>query len=498
MFKRKLLRAYGWLFSFLVFVIFSCSVEKRNFTPEKKYSAKQLKEDFSTLEAILHHSHPGLYWYASKDSVDGYFKSAFADLNDSLTEQQFRNKISYAVSKIHCGHTSVRPSKKYAAYFTKNKTPQFPLSLKLWKDSALVTQNIIKSDSVLKRGTIIKSINGRSLTFIRDSIFQLIGTDGYANVFKFQAVSNNFPGYYKNAFGIDSEYAIKYVDTLGYENVAFIKNYFPKKDSVVEKLLQDTITKRQRKIQELAFKRSIIIDTMLHTAIMPVNTFSEGKLGKFFRRSFKKIREEKVENLIIDLRINTGGDVQACTKLLQYLTDQPFIVADTVIANSKTFILKKNIKPWFIYWLSMLVSGRRYKDNTIHFRYFEKHIYQLKKQNHFDGKIYLITGGLTFSGATLVAGKLKGQQNVTIVGEETGGGYYGNNAIFLPTITLPNTGIRVTLPLYRVVWDSTRIKNGRGVFPDVEVRPNAIQLKKGIDVKMEKAKSIIKKNWEKH
>jgi hypothetical protein len=57
-------------------------------------------------------------------------------------------------------------------------------------------------------------------------------------------------------------------------------------------------------------------------------------------------------------------------------------------------------------------------------------------------------------------GALKGQDNVTIVGEESGGGFYGNSAMHLPTIVLPNSKLRVVLPMYRLVMDKTRPKEG--------------------------------------
>jgi C-terminal processing protease CtpA/Prc len=224
---------------------------------------------------------------------------------------------------------------------------------------------------------------------------------------------------------------------------------------------------------------------------LSVNTFSEGKLSSFFRKSFKTIKKQNIKNVVVDLRLNSGGSVLTCTNFTQYLAQKPFRVADTVAAFTRSFPYKKHLKPWFIYWLSMHISGRRYSDDRIHFRYFEKHYFNPKKRNHFNGSIYLMTGGYTFSAATLVTSKLKGQNNVTVVGEETGGGAYGNSAMFLTTITLPNTQIRVTLPLYRMVLNSNLPKNGRGVFPDVEVKPNSALIEAGIDAKLEKVKELI-------
>jgi hypothetical protein len=58
--------------------------------------------------------------------------------------------------------------------------------------------------------------------------------------------------------------------------------------------------------------------------------------------------------------------------------------------------------------------------------------------------------------------------------------------MFLPHIKLPNSLMRVTLPMYRVVLNNNRPKNGKGVLPDIAViplqhqhltfPPNALQL----------------------
>ena len=427
-----------------------------------------------------------MYWYATKDSVDGYFSEILSSLNDSLTEQQFRNKVSWAISKIHCGHTTVRFSKKYSKYYRKQKIPQFPLSLKVWQDSAVVVSNLLRSDTVIKRGIIITGINNFTTKQIIDSLCQFIGTDGYSNNFRYQLISFNFPAYFRNAYGTDSLYFVKYVDDLGNNKQIKLRNFEIKRDTLVG------FEKRKFQKVKLLKDRNIEIDTALNTAFLSVNTFSEGKLNRFFKKSFKQIKAQNIANVVVDLRLNSGGNVLSCTKLSQYLVQKPFHIADTVAAYTRKFPYKKYIKPWFIYWLSMHISGRSYSDGRIHFRYFENHYFKLRHKNHFDGNIYLMTGGYTFSAATLVTGILKGQHNVTIVGEETGGGAYGNTAMFLTTIVLPNTGVRITLPLYRMVLNARLPKNGRGVFPDIEVKPSSTSIRMGVDAKMEKVKELIR------
>jgi hypothetical protein len=483
-----------YLLPAVVWICVACgSIKRSSYNPSKKIAPQQLQSDFTLLEKILEYNHPSLYWYTPKDSVDYYFKSVRASLKDSLTELQFKNRIAWTINKIHCGHTVVRTSEKYSKYFSNRRIPIFPLSLKVWPDSAVVVNNFFSKDSVLKRGTIITGINNRPIKKVLDSMCELIGSDGYAYNLKYQLISFNFPAYYRNAFGVDSQYVISYINLNGVEQQKTVRNYDVKTDTFNRGRPQGLhpLTKKElRKFKELS-KRNLTIDTALSTAYLSVNTFNEGKLKGFFRRSFKKIKEEGLKNLVVDLRQNSGGNILWSTTLCEYLVNKPFTVADTVAANTRSFPYKKYIRPWFVYWLSMHLTGKRNEDGRIHFRYFERHEFKPKKKNHFDGDIYLVTGGYTFSAAALVTGTLKGQPNVTVVGEETGGGAYGNSAMHLPTITLPNSGVRVTLPLYRLVINSKLPKNGRGIFPDVEVLPSSDNIRRGIDGKLEKVKQLI-------
>ncbi|MGE5521836.1 MAG: peptidase S41, partial [Candidatus Dadabacteria bacterium] len=99
--------------------------------------------------------------------------------------------------------------------------------------------------------------------------------------------------------------------------------------------------------------------------------------------------------------------------------------------------------------------------------------------------------GNTFSAATLFTKALIKQDNVTVVGEETGGGAYGNTAWLIPDITLPNSKVIFRLPLFRLVIDTTAVK-GRGVMPEVPVLPTVNDIKRNSDFKMEKAKELIR------
>src|SRR5690606_31320952 len=114
------------------------------------------------------------------------------------------------------------------------------------------------------------------------------------------------------------------------------------------------------------------------------------------------------------------------------------------------------------------------------------------KKFHFDKNIYAISSGQTFSAAVLFIATLKGQKNFTLVGEETGGTAYGNNGMLIPDLVLPNTKVRISLPLFRMVINPGDGRSGRGILPDVEVKPTAESIRAGEDLKLKTVRELVR------
>ena len=489
----------------LIFLLTSCvSSHLSNYQFNQKTAAPKLKEDILLLKTILEANHPSLYWYTPKDTLDSYFKAAYNSITDSLTEIEFRNKVANVISKIHCGHTAVRFSKDFTKQLDKHKYPLFPLSVKTWQDTMVVVGSYFSNDTMLKRGTIITSINGRTNKQLLDSMFNLISTDGFSNTFKSQVISGNFTYWYKLAWGLDSAYKIGYLDSLGKQQSVVIKNFSPAKANIkktstdslkTRKVTQPVpptvkVSRREKRRLEKAVFRSFTIDST-NTGQLRILNFTQNHLRAFFRSSFKQLEEKKIKNLIIDIRENTGGYMNTSNLLTRYIIDKPFKNADTLAAITQSikhpFYVRESLKYWF---LSHLTS-RKLADNRYHIGRAEHHYFKPKTNHHFDGNVYILQGGYTYSASTLFTSAVKGQKNVTIIGEESGGGQYGNTATYLPIIILPNSKLRIVMPTYRMVMDANRKKDGKGVQPDIFCRATVEGIKKGIDLKMAKAKEMI-------
>jgi C-terminal processing protease CtpA/Prc len=233
-----------------------------------------------------------------------------------------------------------------------------------------------------------------------------------------------------------------------------------------------------------------MIDSKERYAVLRINTFSNELKRGFIKRSFKKLKKERVPALILDLRINGGGLIRSSLLLSKMIHREPFRFADSIVSPHRKINGKGRITKRFVTNIGMLLLSKKKEGGGYRFRYFQELEYA-PHRNRFSGDVYILTGGYSFSATSMFLSSVKGESNVHIVGEESGGGWYGNNGGFIPDIVLPNTGIRVRLPLYRIVNNHHLPFDGRGVTPDIEVKPSYEDVRKNEDPKMKKAIELI-------
>ncbi|HET7002988.1 MAG TPA: peptidase S41, partial [Puia sp.] len=189
--KIRKLKTNIWL-SLCIILAASCSSSRKTYNPQYKYPPAELQADYSLFRHILESSHPSIYWYTTKDSMDYFFDQGFQSLQDSLTEIQFRDVLAYVISKLDCGHTTVKGSKAFNRYIDTASSLAFPFALKFWSDTMVISANLRRKDPLLQRGTIVTSINGYTTKALTDTLFNYITTDGYSMNGKYQSLSTGF------------------------------------------------------------------------------------------------------------------------------------------------------------------------------------------------------------------------------------------------------------------------------------------------------------------
>ena len=138
-----------------------------------------------------------------------------------------------------------------------------------------------------------------------------------------------------------------------------------------------------------------------------------------------------------------------------------------------------------------------YKTNTGMFR-LKKEYYnyvpllneQQPDKNHYKGKLYTLINGASGSMASVVSSFLKAKGRSVFIGEESGGTMEGNTSLGYARLLLPNTKIRIEIPLTKTAHYVDFVK-GRGVFPDYYVTPKIEDLVAGIDTELSFALDLI-------
>lgn len=497
------MKTFPFLILCLIVLFSSCASSYKTYRPDKKFAKDSLQQDFILLRNILEQKHPAIYWYTPKEKMDFYFDSLYNNIADSMTELQYGwQVIAPLTQKIHCGHTSFSMSKNWYRFMNNKHIPSFPLFVKTWADTMVVTGNLNRKDSVIKPGTIITSVNGIPVKELQQQIFKYLPQDGYSNNVNYVRLSANFPYFHRNIFGIYKNYRVGYIDSCGNEKKILLPMWSPLPDTSKIKrkieLPEEKKSRQERKKERLEGFRSFAIDTATNTGVFTLTTFSGGNgrhLKKFMRQTFKKLQTNNINNLIIDLRSNGGGEIDIYALLTRYIRNTPFKVADSAYAVAKSLKpFSKYIHQSFLTNLGLRFLTSRKTDGNYHFGFYERHLFHPKKKNHFDGKVYVLINGPTFSASTLFCNAVKGQQNVILAGEDAGGGWHGNSGIMIPDITLPITKLKVRLPLFKIVQYNHVPKDGRGVVPDIYIPPTVDGVVKSLDRKMMIVKEMIKNN----
>jgi len=126
-------------------------------------------------------------------------------------------------------------------------------------------------------------------------------------------------------------------------------------------------------------------------------------------------------------------------------------------------------------FLERFFLNKKMKDGSLERRQwigFGLMAYKKKPKNRFSGKVYVIISPDTYSGASEFSNMMYTKGLGTFVGQETGGGYYGNTSGYSNELMLPHSKIEISLPALQFMMNvDAKLPFGSGVIPDYKVIP---------------------------
>jgi C-terminal processing protease CtpA/Prc len=434
----------------------------------------QLREDFSLFKTALQEAHPGLYRYNTREHMDSLFLTTESLLNRDMTQQEFYRILLPVVSQIKCGHTKLHPDNNWSDNYFFERNNLFPLRLTFRNDKAYVLYSY-SGDNMVPAGAEIISINEKPVPEIINLLLPGLFSDGANTTFKYIELSKFFSACYANLIGSAQNFSIRYQH--GSERNTIIVPAIPF-DRMVQSEKQRAAKSTVREPYSLVFPGN-------NTGVITISSFSsEGKekYGAFLHRAFDEISNRGIKQLIIDVRDNEGGVDRRGAMLLSYLLDKKFRYYDRLEATTdkKYTFADKAYLPGFYGILRMLL--KRTDSGKVLWTHNKNLKVQKPQKNHFDGKVYVLINGASFSVTAEFAAVAHYLKRATFIGEETGGAYYGNNSGAFVIVKLPRSRLNVGIPMlayYLAVEDYPW--PGHGIIPDHYVQPSVSDLIQGRD-----------------
>ncbi len=423
----------------------------------QRLSKEQAKADFKFCYDVLKVGHPSLYRYTKEDEFNIIYKFLDARISDSLNKEELGEMVNTLVSTARCSHTSASNSMKAKSNLVFN----FPFII--YKNK-LYARGIkeFSSDTNLYR---ILSINKVPAIEIVDRMLMLKTGDGYSQNFAEAIIAQNFNVFFNVLYKTPDACPLVIETPKG------------PKEVIVERQ-----KKYSSKYKDYDWDGSSTIDTMTgakflklknipNTRILRIKSFNRVN-ANFYKSMFDGMQRDSVKQLVIDLRGNTGGNINHAFYLLTSIIDKDiYMYTERRKANLAPYLSTKGKAQWILGKLlyDVFPNGQRWTgDNGL--KYY-RYSYKTKNLSKYKPHVLVITDGLTVSSASLVAAYLKYYYQAEIIGMESGGTFTGNNGRSFPEVILPNSKINIRLPLFYINYFPGVPNYGRGVAVDAIINP---------------------------
>lgn len=469
------------------------NLDAQNNIPKKSvFTVDELKQDFLALRYSLEESHPGLYLYISKSIIDSIFNANYSTLKKAMTGREFMLLTCRVASQIGDGHLRVVPPKIQLDSLDNGPTA-IPFNVYCIDNKLYVRKNYSLLDDKEFLGAQIISINGHSIENFIKEYLQIFPSDGNNLTHKYRLLSSSryFTRYFSMLYGYAEQYNVEYI-SLNETNL---------KTKTLQGLTFDNLLKiiderYPNKIEEQKpahFK----INEVKKYAYLKIKSFDRGQykknkmnFEKFLKASFKKMESDSIPNLIIDVRDNGGGTDEYGRILFSYFVNQPFDYYKSLRMNKESFdCFKYTSRPNMKAPKGMLKPNKEGTfDNVQHPNVGR----QYPLSPIYSGNIYVLLNGWCFSTTSEFLSQLHFHTKAVFIGEESGGGYYGNCSGPTPDFTLPNTKVRIEIPLmnYRMAVENYLYPD-RGLIPNYTVTPSIIDKISNIDLELNMALKLI-------
>ncbi|RGP40789.1 hypothetical protein BPTFM16_01079 [Altererythrobacter insulae] len=458
----------------------------------EQLSVAQVRRDLMIAQDAYSKIHPGYTRYASEQEMDEAWGAILrkAEAQGGLSAGDLYLEISLALTKIRCDHTKAELPIALAEA-RKGQPLYLPFIWKMVEGRALVVSS--NGQAGLDRGDEIISIDGRPIDEAISAVSKYLPVDGYTEWSRNGGIaySSEFMGGAVDHFGA-LLWDVPPVATLGILSESGQQRQLntPRASFEEIKRIHASSGRATNFKDAVRFEREGA-DTAVLAVDTSVNYRDPVDPESIFGPIFAAIAKEGRNKLILDLRENGGGSTDVSISLLANLIDdqRPFKRELRVATLDHT--------PWdgmINTWAPQALNPdpRGFIANadgsfTLRQGIMEDTSDIVPTDNAFNGRLIVLTSSNNSSGVTNILASLQSRPNTVTVGEPTGGSVEGPTAGVIFFLTLPESGTRLRIPMFRQWNNVDTFEAGMGITPGVAAPLTVAAFRAGKDPALEAA-----------
>ena len=410
----------------------------------KAFSMEQMIQDIDTLFSTIEKVHPDMYANYAKQQLEKEIERTKSELEPSGDVFYLFKQITPLVVKLGDGHTSV-----FSPIHGDENLDHilfFPFPVKVATNKIISVKNdYTPAQNAIPVGAQITSINNRSAAeMVAEMIHYVSGEKDFYKIARLEWLFTPL----LCALYRDTIFEIEYLFNQ--------KNYATSVKGISYKERYDRPQQNSTDSDNL-YSFSILPDKNM--GIIEFNSFSDLDRFKLFLDSiFQVLQKENIENLIIDIRENGGGNSSLGDELFQYISPVPFTQWGKGVVKFSD--IQKQYHKTIYNYETTNPNGIETFDVDALIELNENHL-------RYKGNVYLLISHSTFSSAASFSWAFKYFKMGTIIGEETG----GMAVCFGDVINqkLPNSGISYGISHKKFYQYGATDDNVHGTLPDYEI-----------------------------
>jgi len=456
---------------------------------DETFEPEKLRADFRIARGALEEGHSGIYRYTSKEELDRVFDNAEKSLTKPMSMIEFYRVLAPAVAAIKCGHTEVSLPKDFMKTFTC-KYGFLPLEVRVLAGKVYVWRDISCAPATLA-GMELRSINGVSAAQIVEKLLAAASGDGDIQTIRMRRISGwKFSTQLQALIGLYGPYDVALWDSKEKREIKVHlegADMTRLREAALARYPQDQPPKTSGEFKFL--DEGMIAVMKIHGFSGFVDVEQKKTLEDFYQESFEAMNRKGTKTLVLDLRSNGGGEDKLGKLLLSYLLDEPFKYYDELVVNAREFSFGKYAD------LPEVPADAVERQPSGKYRVVNHPNLGIQQPSKptFAGKVFILINGDCFSTTAEFLSQAHYHKRATFIGEESGGGYYGNTSGAVPALTLPNTKLIVYVPLVTYYLAVSGYKAAAlGVLPDHPIRSTIEELLAGADKELARALELAR------